>query len=85
MERLESIVEAMESGAVGIEESISKYEEAMALAAICRQILDDAEQRVRKIQLDAAGGVSLVDFEPGREDADGEADEAGTDDAGGAA
>jgi len=60
MRQLDAIVTAMESGEVGIEESISQYEQAMALAAHCRQILDHAEQRIRKIQLDAAGRPEAV-------------------------
>jgi len=64
MERLDAIVEAMESGQIGIEESISKYEEAMQLAAHCRRILDQAEQRIKKIQLDAAGEPKTEPFEP---------------------
>ena len=64
MTRLDAIVEAMEAGEIGVEESIAKYEEAMGLAAHCRRILDEAEQRIRKIQLDAAGKPQLVPFEP---------------------
>lgn len=64
MERLDAIVAAMEAGRIGVEESIEKYEEAMALAAHCRQILDQAEQRIQKIQLDAAGKPQLSPFEP---------------------
>lgn len=75
MERLDAIVAAMEAGRIGVEESIEKYEEAMALAAHCRQILDQAEQRIQKIQLDAAGKPQLSPFEPppaapGEEDED---------------
>ncbi len=64
MQRLDAIVEAMESGQIGIEESIAKYEEAMGLATHCRQILDAAEQRIQKIQLDAAGKPQVTPFEP---------------------
>lgn len=64
MQRLDAIVAAMESGEIGVEESIAKYEEAMGLAAHCRQILDAAEQRIQKIQLDAAGKPQLTPFEP---------------------
>jgi exodeoxyribonuclease VII small subunit len=64
MQRLDAIVAAMESGEIGVEESIAKYEEAMRLAAHCRQILDQAEQRIQKIQLDAAGKPQLSPFEP---------------------
>jgi exodeoxyribonuclease VII small subunit len=64
MQRLDEIVRAMESGEIGVEESIARYEEAMRLAAQCRQILDDAEQRIQKIQVDAAGKPQLAPFEP---------------------
>ncbi len=64
MERLDAIVEAMESGEIGIEESITKYEEAMQLAAHCRKILEQSEQRIKKIQLDAAGEPKTEPFEP---------------------
>ena len=68
MKRLDAIVAAMESGEIGIEESLAKYEEAMQLAARCRQILDQAEQRIQKIQLDARGQPTAVPFEPTPDD-----------------
>jgi exodeoxyribonuclease VII small subunit len=64
MQRLDAIVAAMESGEIGVEESIAKYEEAMGLAAHCRQILDESEQRIQKIQLDLTGKPQLTPFEP---------------------
>ncbi len=64
MQRLEAIVEGMESGELGIEESVARYEEAMSLAAQCRKILDDAELRIRRIQIDAAGQARAEPFEP---------------------
>lgn len=64
MHRLDTIVEAMESGEIGIEESITRYEEAMQLAAHCREILDKSEQRIKKIQIDAAGKPKVEPFEP---------------------
>lgn len=60
MKRLDAIVEAMEKGEIGLEESITRYEEAMRLAAQCRAILHDAEQRIRRIQLDAQGRPQAV-------------------------
>ncbi|MFO0838575.1 MAG: exodeoxyribonuclease VII small subunit [Phycisphaerae bacterium] len=55
MKRLDAIVEALDAGQIGIEESIAKYEEAMSLAAHCGKILTDAELRIRKIQADSSG------------------------------
>jgi exodeoxyribonuclease VII small subunit len=64
MKRLDAIVEAMESGQIGIEDSIEKYEEAMALRTYCQAILDQAELRIKKIQFDASGNASETPFEP---------------------
>jgi exodeoxyribonuclease VII small subunit len=68
MQRLDAIVAAMESGEIGIEESLDRYEEAMQLAARCREILDQAEQRIQKIQLDASGKPHAEPFEPAVEE-----------------
>lgn len=64
LKRLDAIVEGMESGELGIEESVARYEEAMQLAAQCRKILDDAELRIRRIQLDASGQITSEPFTP---------------------
>jgi exodeoxyribonuclease VII small subunit len=58
MRRLEQIVEAMEQGQIGVEESVARFEEAQKLAGECRKILDSAELRIQQIQRDAQGGVS---------------------------
>ena len=50
--RLEKIVEQIESGEIGLEQSIAKYEEGIKLIQQCRTILDAAE---KKIQLLAKG------------------------------
>jgi exodeoxyribonuclease VII small subunit len=70
LKRLDTIVEAMESGKIGIEEAIDRYEEAMALHAHCQTVLDQAELRIKKIQTDASGKVSTTAFEPPAESVD---------------
>jgi exodeoxyribonuclease VII small subunit len=47
--RLEEIVRRLEEGDVPLEESIKLYEEGMRLGKTCRRILDDADQRIRRI------------------------------------
>jgi exodeoxyribonuclease VII small subunit len=67
MERLDEIVAAMESGEIGIEDSITRYEEAMKLADHCRRVLDTVEQRIQKIQLESSGQLAtepLADTPP---------------------
>ncbi len=49
LEKLEDIVAAVEQGKVSLEESIEKYEQGMKLINDCRKMLDQAEQRVQKI------------------------------------
>jgi exodeoxyribonuclease VII small subunit len=50
---LEKIVAAIESGQIGLEESLAKYEQGMELVKRCRGILDRAEKRIE--QLTATG------------------------------
>ena len=55
LERLESLAEEIEEGKVGLEASITKYEEGMKLIQQCRQMLTQAEQRIQKLQEQADG------------------------------
>jgi len=70
MKRLDAIVTSMESGEIGIEESLDRYEEAMALRAHCQAILDQAELRISKIQVDAEGRATSVPFQVESPEAD---------------
>src|SRR3546814_3336381 len=47
---LEALVERMEGGELGLDESIRAYERGAALAQVCRQRLDAAEQQVAVLQ-----------------------------------
>lgn len=55
MERLEAIVERIERGEVGLEESVKQYEQGVLLIARCREILGRAEQRVEELSKPAKG------------------------------
>ena len=55
VERLESIVERIEAGTLGLEESITQYEQGVALIARCKDILRTQEQRVEELNRRAAG------------------------------
>lgn len=52
---LESIIERIESGEIGLERSIEEYEKGAALLRRCRQILEKAEQRVTELTAPRAG------------------------------
>ncbi len=49
LEKLEAIVESLESGDAPLQESLEKFEAGLALGKQCRDILDKAEQRVRTL------------------------------------
>lgn len=51
--KLEKIVENVEQGQIGLEESIEQYAQGMQLIKHCRDILDQAEKRIETIQKDA--------------------------------
>ncbi len=53
MDRLERIIERIESGEAGLEESIREYEAGAKLLKRCRAILERAEQRVAKLDLES--------------------------------
>lgn len=46
MANLEKIVQAVESGQIGLEESLARFEQGMQLIKRCRQMLDSAEKRI---------------------------------------
>ena len=66
LEQVEAIIEKVESGQIGLEDSIAQYERGAALILRCRKILDRAEQRVQELtaQMTAKGS--------GGEEGDGE-------------
>ncbi len=63
MDRLEAIVEQMESGKIMLEELIVRYEEGMKLVKICQERLSSAEQRIEIITRDHAGKPVVKEFE----------------------
>ena len=64
MERLEGIVEQMESGKLPLEDLIVRYEEGMNLVKICQERLANAEQKIEIIARNSAGKATVKDFEP---------------------
>lgn len=64
MDRLEAIVDQMESGKMMLEELIVRYEEGMKLVKICQERLTSAEQRIEVITRNHAGKPVVKEFEP---------------------
>ena len=67
MDRLEAIVDQMESGKMMLEELIVRYEEGMKLVKTCQERLASAEQRIEIITRNHAGKPVVQDFEPNKE------------------
>jgi|SRR5438270_9594681 len=67
MDRLESIVEQMESGKLPLDDLIVRYEEGMNLVKVCQERLSNAEQKIEIIARNSAGKPIVKKFEPGAE------------------
>src|SRR5207253_5809035 len=63
MDRLEKIVEQMESGKLPLEDLIVRYEEGMNLVKICQERLAKAEQKIEIIARNSSGKTVVKDFE----------------------
>lgn len=64
LRRLEQIVAAIEQGQIGLEDSIKQFEEGMALIRQCREVLADAELKVRQLQAAGADSAAPTDNPP---------------------
>lgn len=61
MGKLEKIVEELDKGDFTLEESLTKFEEGLKLGKKCREILDKAEARVKKLVEDENGTLQEID------------------------
>ncbi|MCB0832141.1 MAG: exodeoxyribonuclease VII small subunit [Bacteroidetes bacterium] len=61
LERLEDIVQALESGEVPLDETLKKFEEAMTLVKNCHRKLNDAEKKLKVLVKDKNGDFRLED------------------------
>ena len=66
--KLESIVEAMESGDVPLAELLAKFEEGSKLLKICEARLKDAELKIEQLKKQKDGKPAFEKFETARED-----------------
>ena len=52
LKKLEIIVDKIESGEIGLEESVKLYEEGMKIKKICDKKLKDIEMQIKKIKIE---------------------------------
>ncbi len=62
LERLESIVAALEEGGVPLEESLRQFEEGVRLARKCEEVLKSAEKRIELLLKNREGELETVPF-----------------------
>lgn len=55
LKKLESVVEAMESGDLPLESLLAKFEEGTRLVKTCQVKLEEAELKISKLEKNAAG------------------------------
>ncbi|EEF60230.1 exodeoxyribonuclease VII, small subunit [Pedosphaera parvula Ellin514] len=60
LKKLESIVDAMESGDLPLEALLSKFEEGTRLAKACQTKLADAELKIQKLEKSSSGETTLT-------------------------
>jgi exodeoxyribonuclease VII small subunit len=68
--KLETIVDAMESGDVPLADLLAKFEEGTQLLKVCEARLKDAELKIEQLKQQRDGTVSFTAFESGGERGD---------------
>ena len=67
MQRLEEIVQSLNSGDLPLEESLKIFEEGMNLVGFCNKKLDEAEKKVSLLIKESDGQLKERPFEEGKD------------------
>lgn len=62
MDRLEKITAELSREGITLEESLTLYEEGVALARMCNSRLEDTERKIKMLQISADGEIEEKDF-----------------------
>lgn len=63
LERLEKIVEELETGNIPLEDALKKYEEGVKLSRTCSEKLSQAEKKIQVLTKTLDGSFKREDFE----------------------
>lgn len=63
LERLEKIVEELETGNIPLEEALKKYEEGVKLSRVCSEKLAQAEKKIEILTKTLNGSLKREPFE----------------------
>ena len=61
IKKLEDIAKVLETGELGLDESVAKFEEGMNLSKTCTKMLDEAEKKIN-ILINNEDGISEESF-----------------------
>ncbi len=64
LQKLETIVESMESGDLPLETLLARFEEGTRLVKTCQSRLEEAELKIRQLEKNAAGEPVLKSADP---------------------
>lgn len=64
LQKLETIVDAMESGDLPLESLLARYEEGMKLSKICQEKLAEAELKIQQLEKSDGDGLRLKPLVP---------------------
>ncbi len=62
LDRLEQLVQNLESGQIPLEESIKAFEEGKELVKFCLSLLDKADAKIKQLEETTNGTFELADF-----------------------
>jgi len=62
LERLEQIVEALETGGLPLDDALKRFEEGIKIAVRCEKALTDAERKVEILVKNAKGAIEPQAF-----------------------
>jgi len=63
LDRLEAIVEQLESGQLNLEESLAVFEEGVKLSLFCQKELKKTDGKVQRLLKKLNGELELIEFE----------------------
>lgn len=63
LERLEVLVETLETGNLPLEETLKVFAEGMKLASFCETKLNETQKKVEMLIKNQSGQTEVVDFE----------------------
>src|SRR3982751_3894642 len=65
LEQIERVVAALETGELGLDAALAKYEEGVRLLSYCHGLLDGVQRRVAVLtEADDSGNLEAIPFDP---------------------